>query len=292
MLSNSRFNPAPGLADFWNEFRRPNPYRWPILVLSIMPVAVILYWAMGTTVYKDPERPTITYITTVDPARSDAEIAAENLANQEVKDLRAAELARIAQRKREMYKALGAAAGGDAAGAETVGVETLGVEAAGVGTGGIITVAPAAEAGAGRFMGAPAAGSSIASRVSICDSALACSSERAVSVRSCPSNASSRTRISVTAVVAGAPMFEVVTALPSVPGAICGSKNRPSAPGNTLRCKARTSDSILRMRASAALSCAITGTGAVTIAAAASATPTSRSGNIRNAVVMDRQAPW
>lgn len=111
MLSNSRFNPAPGLADFWNEFRRPNPYRWPILVLSIMPVAVILYWAMGTTVYKDPERPTITYITTVDPARSDAEIAAENLANQEVKDLRAAELDRIAQRKREMYKALGAAAG-------------------------------------------------------------------------------------------------------------------------------------------------------------------------------------
>jgi len=113
MLSNSRFNPAPGLADFWNEFRRPHPYRWPILVLSIMPVAVILYWAMGTTAYKDPERPRITYITTVDPARSDAEIAAENLANQEVKDLRASELARIAQRKREMYKALGAAAGMD-----------------------------------------------------------------------------------------------------------------------------------------------------------------------------------
>lgn len=113
MLTNSRFNPAPGLADFWNEIRRPRPYRWPILGLSMMPVALILYWAMGTTVYKDPERPRINYITTLDPARNDAEIVASNRANQEVKDLRAAEEARIAARKREMYKALGAAAGMD-----------------------------------------------------------------------------------------------------------------------------------------------------------------------------------
>ena len=113
MLSNSRFNPAPGLADFWNEIRRPNPYRLPILVLSLMPAAAILAWALGTTVYAEPERPRITYITTLDAARTDAEIAAENSANQQVKELRAAELARIATRKREMYKALGAAAGMD-----------------------------------------------------------------------------------------------------------------------------------------------------------------------------------
>lgn len=113
MVSNSRFNPAPGLADFWNEICRPNPYRLPILVLSVAPVALILYWAMGTTVYKEPERPRIAYITTLDPARTEAEILAENRANQEVKDLRAAELARIAARKKEMYKALGAAAGMD-----------------------------------------------------------------------------------------------------------------------------------------------------------------------------------
>jgi hypothetical protein len=113
MPSRSRFNPAPGLADFWREIRRPNPYRWPILGLSALPVAAILYWASGTTVYKDPERPKITYITSYEPGRSDAEIAASNAANQEVKDLRAAEKARIAARKREMYKALGAAAGMD-----------------------------------------------------------------------------------------------------------------------------------------------------------------------------------
>jgi hypothetical protein len=112
-LHTSRFNPAPGLADFWNEIRRPNPYRWPILGLSVLPVAAMLWWGVNSTVYAEPERPKITYITTLDAARSDAEIIAENRANQELKDLRAAAEERIAQRKREMYKALGAAAGMD-----------------------------------------------------------------------------------------------------------------------------------------------------------------------------------
>lgn len=109
----SRFNPAGGIADFWNEIRRPHPYRWPILGLSILPVAGMLYWGFNSTVYAEPERPKVTYITTLDPARSDAEIMAENLANQQIKDLRKAEEERIAARKREMYKALGKAAGMD-----------------------------------------------------------------------------------------------------------------------------------------------------------------------------------
>lgn len=113
MLRNSRFNPGPGLADFWNQIRRPQPYRWPILGLSILPVAGMLWWGTHSTVYAEPERPRITYITTMDESRSDATIAAEIRANQELKELRAAEEARIATRKREMYKALGAAAGMD-----------------------------------------------------------------------------------------------------------------------------------------------------------------------------------
>lgn len=113
MLSKSRFNPVSGISDFWNEIRRPTPYRGPILALSVLPVALILYWALGTTVYGEPERPQITYITTLDVNRTDAEITAENLANQEVKDLRKAELERLAERKREIYKAVGAASGMD-----------------------------------------------------------------------------------------------------------------------------------------------------------------------------------
>jgi hypothetical protein len=112
-LAKSRFNPGPGLADFWTEFRRPNKYRWPILALSVLPVGLIMAWALDQQYYAAPERPRVTYITTLEDGRSDAEIAAENAANQEIKDLRAAEEARINGQKREMYKALGAAAGMD-----------------------------------------------------------------------------------------------------------------------------------------------------------------------------------
>jgi hypothetical protein len=109
----SRFNPVGGFADLWHELRRPQPYRWPILFLSILPVALMLWWGVNSTVYGEPERPKIEYITTLDPARPDAAIMAENRANQEIKDLREAEEARIAKQKRELYKSLGRAAGMD-----------------------------------------------------------------------------------------------------------------------------------------------------------------------------------
>lgn len=113
MLSKSRFNPKPGILDFWNEFRKPNKYRWPLLAAATVPFIMIFYALGGETVYGEPERPTIDYVTTFDPGRTDAEIMASNLANQELKELREAEDERIAQRKRDLYKALGAATGMD-----------------------------------------------------------------------------------------------------------------------------------------------------------------------------------
>ncbi|MEM1196749.1 MAG: hypothetical protein AAGH57_11640 [Pseudomonadota bacterium] len=113
MSSLSRFNPKTGIVDFWHEFRKPNPYRWPMLAASTIPLLVIFYWLSGEVHYKTPERPTITYITTFDGTRSDAEIQASNEANQEVKELRQAAEDDLAQRKREIYKALGAGIGMD-----------------------------------------------------------------------------------------------------------------------------------------------------------------------------------
>ena len=113
MSSLSRFNPKTGFVDFWHEFRKPNPLRVPILLASMVPFGVILFWLSSETVYKDPDRPTITYITTFDPNRTDEEIMASNLENQEIKELREAEEERLAERKRNLYKALGAAAGMD-----------------------------------------------------------------------------------------------------------------------------------------------------------------------------------
>jgi hypothetical protein len=129
-LASSRFNPTPGVLDFWNEVRKPNRYRWPILVASCAPFAVIFWWLSSETVYKDPARPQITYITTFDPDRTDEEIMASNRANQEVKDLREAAQEDLEERKRELYKALGAAAGMDVEEIERRGAEARAAEEA------------------------------------------------------------------------------------------------------------------------------------------------------------------
>lgn len=113
MFSNSRFNPKAGALDFWHEFRKPNPYRWPILAASCLPLVLIFGWLSTETHYKEPARPSVTYITTLDPDRTDEEIMASNLENQEIKDLREAREEAIAERKRELYKALGRASGMD-----------------------------------------------------------------------------------------------------------------------------------------------------------------------------------
>ncbi len=128
-FANSRFNPAPGALDFWNEFRKPNPYRVPLLLASTVPFGLIFY-ALSDTYYVAPERPQIDYITTYDPDRSDAEIMASNIANQEVKQLREARDAELAQRKRDLYKALGEAAGMDVEEIERRAEEERAAEAA------------------------------------------------------------------------------------------------------------------------------------------------------------------
>ncbi|NQX94915.1 MAG: hypothetical protein HRT64_08360 [Erythrobacter sp.] len=113
MSSLTRFNPKTGIVDFWHEFRKPNPFRIPMLLASTVPLLVIFYWLSGETHYSNPERPVITYITTFDPERSDEEIIASNEANQEVKELREAAVEELAERKREIYKTLGRGLGMD-----------------------------------------------------------------------------------------------------------------------------------------------------------------------------------
>lgn len=38
-----RLNPGPGIADFWSEFKRPNKYRWPILLGSALLTGGLMY---------------------------------------------------------------------------------------------------------------------------------------------------------------------------------------------------------------------------------------------------------
>ncbi|MCV0383869.1 MAG: hypothetical protein K5799_10515 [Erythrobacter sp.] len=109
----SRFNPAGGIRDFWDEFRKPNPLRVPILLVSSIPMALTVWWAMGEKVIAPPERPEVTYISTLPEGRTDEEIRASNLENQRYNDRIRALQAERDEEVRDMYRQLGRATGLD-----------------------------------------------------------------------------------------------------------------------------------------------------------------------------------
>jgi hypothetical protein len=97
------------LSDLFDYWRQPTPYRWQILGASVALTFTLMVLFLPETEYKDPARPEVTYISTFDPDRTDAEIRASNLENQKRKEARAAEAAARRERKREAAKALGRA---------------------------------------------------------------------------------------------------------------------------------------------------------------------------------------
>ncbi len=109
----SRFNPVGGVQDFWSEFARPNPYRLPILAASGMLTFVLLWAFTQERVYTEPERPNVTYITTFEPGRSDADIVRSNVENQRIQDQLRTLAAQREERRKELYRTLGQATGLD-----------------------------------------------------------------------------------------------------------------------------------------------------------------------------------
>ena len=109
----NRLNPVGGMTDFWAEFRRPNPYRWPILAASLLMTGTLLAWVTQEDYFVPPAPPKVTYITTFAEGRTDEEIRRSNIENQRRKDQAAAELAAREERKKELYRALGRATGLD-----------------------------------------------------------------------------------------------------------------------------------------------------------------------------------
>lgn len=113
MNNFSRYDPRGGIADFWHEFRKPTPYRWPVLALSALISGSLIWLFTHETVYSPPERPEVTFITTLPPGRTDAEIAAANTENQRVQDALARLDEQRAEERRELYRSLGRATGLD-----------------------------------------------------------------------------------------------------------------------------------------------------------------------------------
>lgn len=108
-----RISPRGAIADFIEEWRRPQPYRWQILGLAVAITFAMMVLLIPESQRAPPARPEVTFITTWQEGRTDEEIAASNAANQARKE----EAARLAEerqaQRREAFRALGKASGFD-----------------------------------------------------------------------------------------------------------------------------------------------------------------------------------
>lgn len=106
-------SPRGAVADIIKEWRQPTPYRWQILGVSVAATFAMMMVFLPEDERAPPEEPTITWINTFDPNRTDAQIMASNIEHQKREDaIRAAEKARV-ERRREFYRAIGRASGFD-----------------------------------------------------------------------------------------------------------------------------------------------------------------------------------
>ena len=113
MRFTSRFNPSGGITDFWQEIRRPTPYRWPMLGLSLLCTFALLFWVTKERVLVPPEPPKVSFISTFAQGRSEAEIVASNITNQKRKERLAVAQAEREAEAKSAYRALGRATGLD-----------------------------------------------------------------------------------------------------------------------------------------------------------------------------------
>ena len=106
-------SPSRAVADLANEWRRPNPYRWRVLGISVAITFTMMVVLIPKTETAPPPRPTITWITSFAPDRTDEEIIASNIENQRRKDELQALRDAAAERRKAAYRALGRATGLD-----------------------------------------------------------------------------------------------------------------------------------------------------------------------------------
>jgi hypothetical protein len=87
--------------------------RVSVLAVAVLLTGGLLYQFTRERVRIPPPAPEVTYISTFEPGRTDAEIAASNLANQKKQDRLKAEQAQREEEVKDAYRALGRATGLD-----------------------------------------------------------------------------------------------------------------------------------------------------------------------------------
>ncbi len=104
-----RISPKRAVGDFAEQWRQPTPHRWQILGVACAATFALFFTLIPEGERITPARPELIFITTLDENRTDAEIIAENCANQELQDAIEARIAEREELRREMYRTLGRA---------------------------------------------------------------------------------------------------------------------------------------------------------------------------------------
>ncbi|HKX77474.1 MAG TPA: hypothetical protein VJM34_03030 [Novosphingobium sp.] len=106
-------NPTGMVADFIDVWKQAGSNRWRIGAVAAACTFAVFSVMWDEEVRGPQPAPDVTYITTFEEGRSDAQIAASNVAHQKRKEAIAAEQARRDEDVREMYKTLGRMSGMD-----------------------------------------------------------------------------------------------------------------------------------------------------------------------------------
>ena len=108
-----RLNPIRALGDLGEQLSTPYPHRFKIILAALAVTGTLfsLIWQEGGAGIPHP--PQITYIQSLDPNRSEAEIVAGNIAATKAARAQEAEEAAGEERIRQMYKTLGRVSGMD-----------------------------------------------------------------------------------------------------------------------------------------------------------------------------------
>ena len=108
-----QISPRGAVGDFVHEWRRPNPYRWRVLGVSVAATFTLMVIVIPDSQRMEPRAPEVTWISTFRPDRTDEDIVASNIENQKRKDRLKAEAAARAERKKQAARALARASGFD-----------------------------------------------------------------------------------------------------------------------------------------------------------------------------------
>lgn len=105
--------PTGMIADFRQVWREAGHNRWRFALVAGACTFGVFYVMMGQEASAPHHPPKVTYITTFPAHRTDAEIEAENIANQKRKEALALDQARRNEDVRKLYKELGRWSGMD-----------------------------------------------------------------------------------------------------------------------------------------------------------------------------------